>query len=68
MKSDLNKKFTEIALAVGGSHYPEVGGRLLQQFGETVVNQCIDLLDQAGDREYPRELYSELIRNYFGVK
>jgi hypothetical protein len=64
----LNKKFTEIALSVGGSHYPEVGGRLLQQFGETVINQCIDLLDQAEDREYPRELYSELIRNYFGVK
>lgn len=68
MKPTLNTKFTEIALAVGGSHYPEVGGQLLQQFGETVINQCIDLLDQAGDREYPRELYSELIRNHFGVK
>ena len=39
----LNEKFSEIALQVGGSHYPEVGGYLLQQFGEQVVKECAKL-------------------------
>jgi hypothetical protein len=30
-----------IALQVGGSHYPDVGGQLLVRFGETVVEQIV---------------------------
>jgi hypothetical protein len=44
----MKKIFKEIALQVGGSHYPEVGGELLQKFGEMVVQRCIDII-QSGD-------------------
>ena len=37
--------YHDIALAVGGSHYPGVGGRLLEQFGRQVAQRCADLAD-----------------------
>jgi hypothetical protein len=40
-----NKLFHDIALAVGGSHYPNVGGELLEQFGREVVAECIKAID-----------------------
>lgn len=44
----MKKVFEEIALEVGGSHYPAVGGNLLEKFGEMVVQKCIDVLE-SGD-------------------
>ena len=41
-----NKKFFDIALAVGGSHYPGVGGELLEKFGEAIVRECAELNKQ----------------------
>ena len=35
-----NTRFYNIALAVGGSHYPEVNGELLEKFGEAIVKEC----------------------------
>lgn len=36
----MKQKFKEIALQVGGSHYPDVGGDLLEKFGEMIVAEC----------------------------
>ncbi len=44
----MKKVFEEIALQAGGSHYPSVGGELLEKFGELVVQKCIDTI-QNGD-------------------
>ena len=33
--------YREIALQAGGSHYPEVGGELLEKFAEALVKECI---------------------------
>lgn len=44
----MKKVYEEIALQVGGSHYPEVGGERLEQFGEMIVQKCIDII-QNGD-------------------
>ena len=44
----MKKVYHDIALQVGGSHYPEVGGDLLEKFGDMVVQKCIDIL-QSGD-------------------
>ena len=44
----MKKVFEEMALQVGGSHYPTVGGDLLEKFGEMVLKKCIDII-QAGD-------------------
>lgn len=40
----MKKVFHDIALQAGGSHYPEVGGELLEKFGELVVAKCIEAL------------------------
>ena len=47
----MNNKFKNIALQVGGSHYPEVGGELLQKFGEMVVQECIDIIQKIDYRD-----------------
>ena len=45
MKHPMKQPFYDIALATGGSHYPSVGGRLLEQFGHQVVERCMALAD-----------------------
>lgn len=40
-----NPKFFDIALAVGGSHYPGVGGDLLEKFAAELVRQCAKIAD-----------------------
>jgi len=37
----MNKKIYQIALQTGGSHYPNVGGELLEQFARKIVDECI---------------------------
>jgi hypothetical protein len=41
----MKQPYHDIALAAGGSHYPDVGGRLLEQFGQLVVQRCMALAD-----------------------
>jgi hypothetical protein len=41
----MKQPYHDIALATGGSHYPTVGGRLLEQFGQLVVERCMALAD-----------------------
>jgi hypothetical protein len=43
----MKQPYHDIALAAGGSHYPDVGGRLLEQFGQLVVERCMALADAA---------------------
>jgi hypothetical protein len=47
--------YHDIALAVGGSHYPSVGGRLLEQFGQLVVQRCMALADAETARRIAQE-------------
>ncbi len=35
-----NRRLRNIALSVGGAHYPEVGGELLEKFGLAVIREC----------------------------
>jgi hypothetical protein len=56
-----NPKFYDIALAVGGSHYPGVGGDLLEKFATELVKQCAEIaLREEHDP-------SDCILNHFGV-
>jgi hypothetical protein len=43
----MKQPYHDIALAAGGSHYPDMGGRLLEQFGQLVVQRCMALADAA---------------------
>jgi hypothetical protein len=35
--------YHDIALQVGGAHYPEVGGQLLERFADELVRRCAEL-------------------------
>lgn len=38
--------YKEIALQAGGSHYPAVGGDLLQKFADLLVKECIKVVEE----------------------
>lgn len=46
----MKKVYEEIALQVGGSHYPSVGGELLEKFGDAVVKKCIEVIENGDYR------------------
>lgn len=52
----MNKKIHDIALQVGGSHYPNVGGDLLEQFAKAVVMECVHAV-QNTDRGHAATSY-----------
>jgi len=57
-----NSKFFDIALAVGGSHYPDVNSELLEKFATELVKQCAEIaLREDHDP-------SECILSHFGIK
>jgi hypothetical protein len=71
MNRKLNERFYGIALQVGGSHYPDVGGDLLQKFGEEVVKECIKLaeLKEQGHTDFDAGTsIGWYIQQHFGVK
>ena len=46
----MNERIKQLALAAGGSHYPDVGGRTLEKFAELLIQEC-DRLNRAQSRE-----------------
>lgn len=38
--------YKDIALQAGGSHYPEVGGELLEKFADLLVKKCIETVEE----------------------
>lgn len=42
----MRDKIKEIALQAGGSHYPTVGGDLLQKFADLLIAECIKAVDE----------------------
>ena len=52
----MNPKIKEIALQTGGSHYPDVGGELLEQFARKIINECI-IAVQNTDRHHAATTY-----------
>jgi hypothetical protein len=57
----MKKIFHDIALQVGGSHYPTVGGDLLEKFGEMVVQECIKAIENG---DYRKVTYTTFDVNY----
>lgn len=44
----MKQKIYDIALQVGGSHYPGVGGELLQKFADLMLEECITVVKDTG--------------------
>lgn len=42
----MSPKCKELALLAGGSHYPGVGGKTLEQFMRLTVEECIKILQK----------------------
>jgi len=56
-----NPEFIKLALEVGGSHYPDVGGQMLERFAEMLVRQCADIALQENHDPY------ECILRHYGL-
>ena len=41
----MKQKIKELALAAGGSFYPEVGGAVLEKFAELMLAECIRVVE-----------------------
>lgn len=69
MTKIMNKRIYELALEAGGSHYPEVGGKLLEKFAELIVNECADIAQQH-NKSPVKSIYAvgHVIREHFGVE
>lgn len=70
MTKKLTPRFFDIALQVGGSHYPTVGGELLQRFGEEVVKECAKIaeLKEQGSAEFDHNTsVGWYIKQHFGI-
>ena len=59
----MKPKYHDIALAAGGSHYPGVGGKLLDTYSDILVLEAVKLLDSAGHFDS-----AQLLKQYFEVK
>ena len=51
----MNKKLTELALQVGGSHYPTVSQQYLEQTVRLVIKECAEAYHQTRLAETPIE-------------
>lgn len=52
----MNEKIKTVALQTGGSHYPDVGGELLEQFARNIIDECI-IAVQNTDRHHGATTY-----------
>ena len=51
----MNQKLKELALQVGGSHYPEVSRQYMEQTVRLVVRQCAEAYHQTRSADTPIE-------------
>jgi hypothetical protein len=51
----MNKKLTDLALQVGGSHYPAVSEQYLEQTVRLVIQQCAEAYHQTRLADTPIE-------------
>jgi hypothetical protein len=58
----MNQKIHDIALQAGGSHWPTVGGKLLEQSVLTAVRQCMAIAQGNGS-----DLTARDIAQHFGI-
>ena len=68
----MNEQIKQLALAAGGSHYPDVGGRTLEKFAELLIRECAQLADIERDTSagcgYVTQTTGQRIKKHFGVE
>jgi hypothetical protein len=66
----MNEQFKKLSLMAGGSHYPSINSDLQQQFGELIVQECVEVLLKWKGEPFPfdENLAASLIKEHFGIK
>jgi len=68
----MNEQIKQLALAAGGSHYPDVGGRTLEKFAELLIRECVKIADIERDTSagcgYVTQTTGQRIKKHFGVE
>jgi len=68
----MNEQIKQLALAAGGSHYPDVGGRILEKFAELLIQECVKIADIERDTSagcgYVTQTTGQRIKKHFGVE
>jgi hypothetical protein len=69
----MNEQIKQLALAAGGSHYPDVGGRTLEKFAELLIQECVAICQNTDgednvDARSGRQDCAVEIREHFGVE
>lgn len=62
----MNERIKEIALQAGGSHYPTVGGKTLQDFADLLIKDCIDNV-KVWEKD-SRNHISYMLKQHYGIK
>ena len=62
----MHKRIYELALEAGGSHYPEVGGRTLEQFAELIVKECCEVAHC--NFHVDGLTLGDILKQHFGIK
>ena len=62
----MNERIKEIALQAGGSHYPTVGGKTLQDFADLLIKDCIDNV-KVWEKD-SRNHISYMLKKHYGIK
>jgi hypothetical protein len=60
----MNEQIKQLALAAGGSHYPDVGGRTLEKFAELLIRECAQLAEDIDGHPRARKI----VLKHFGVE
>ena len=71
MNHKLGSRFHDIALQVGGSHYPNVNTSQLQKYGEEIVKECAKIaeLKEQGSTDFdPDTSVGWYMRHHFGME
>ena len=64
----MNEKIKELALQAGGSHYPDVNSKQLEQFAELILKECIDICNQGTATQTTSGGVAILIKQRFGIE
>jgi hypothetical protein len=75
MKNTLHPEVHKIALAAGGSHYPDVNSGQLATFAELLITECMRVSTMSANQNPPalveiitgQRLAATLIGEHFGV-
>jgi hypothetical protein len=62
----MKERIKEIALQAGGSHYPTVGGKTLQDFADLLIKDCIDNV-KVWEKD-SRNHISYMLKQHYGIK